>query len=300
MSEIVGASLRADKQAEEAMSASLMGTILAMVLAGQDQPTPLGAEDRKEQLRFFKEKAAELALYRGTDAKEPQPLTPEPILRYSNPEREIGSLDGATFLWLEGTRPVAAVSFSVRKLNNTAYRECTSFIGTPLVCRAGELPIWSPKTGGLLAQPLSDAPAPADSKVRRLTQMRTLARRFAADCHHSKTDKATELRLLPQPLYRFAEEKEGLVDGALFGFVVSNDPELFLLLEAVRDADRDEAKWRFSLARMSSLKQTIRLDGKEVWSVPNFYQDKSEDRKTGPYVERAIGPFIPSAAPQDK
>jgi hypothetical protein len=32
---------------------------------------------------------------------------------------------------------------------------------------------------------------------------------------------------------------------------------------------------------MSSLKETIKLDDKEIWTVANFYRDPSEDRKTG-------------------
>jgi hypothetical protein len=282
------------------MSISLVSLTLAAALLGQTVPEPPAAAakgDREEELRFFKEKAAELALYRRREAKEPQPLMPDPVLRYSNPEREIGSLVGATFLWLEGTRPVAAVSFSVRRVNNAVYRECTSFSRTPLECRAGGAAAWSPKTGGLLEQRLPEAPAPAERKAPRLTQMRTFARRFTAVCYHPRTDEPTDLRLLPQPLYRFTDDKAGVIDGALFAFVVSNDPEMFLLLEAARDGERDDAQWRFSLARMSSLKETVRLDDKEVWSVPNFYQDRTEDRKTGPYAEAKVGTFAPSVAP---
>jgi len=271
---------------------------LAATSLGQEAAPSPAADERQEQLKFFKAQVADLGLFRGMDAKEPQPLTPDPVLRYSNSEREIGSLDGATFLWLEGARPVAAVSYSIRRLNNDGYRECTSFSPTPLVCRRGEQLVWSPKSGGLLAQKLAVAPAPAAGKVQRLTQMRELARRFTADCYHPRTEAATELRLLTQPLYRFADDQAGVQDGGLFAFVVSNDPELFLLLEAIRGADGGEAHWQYSLARMSSLKLAVRLDDKEIWTVPNYWQDPAEDRKTGPYAEAKSGTFAPvSAAP---
>jgi hypothetical protein len=259
-------------------------------LAQADAPPP-AANERQEQLKFFRAQVAELGLFRGNDAQEKQPLSPEPVLRYSNSEREIGSLDGATFLWLHGARPIAAVSYSIRRMSSDAYRECTSFSATPLVCRKGEQPVWSPKTGGLLTQKLAEAPPPAASKVQRLTQMRELARRFTADCFNPRTEAATELRLLPQPLYRFAADEAGILDGGLFAFVVSNDPELFLLLEAARG----EGGWQYSLARMSSQKLTVCLDDKETWSVPNYWRDPAEDRKTGPYVEAKAGPFAPSA-----
>jgi hypothetical protein len=256
------------------------------------EPSP-AAEYRQEQHKFLREKAAELSLYRGDEAKDAQPLTGDAVLRYSNSERDIGSLDGATFLWLTGKRPLAAVSMSVRKLNSGVYRECTSFSVTPLMCRAGEAAVWAPKTGGLLDQTLADAPAPAGTKVQRLTQMRSLARRFTASCYNPRTEESTELRLLPQPLYRFEDEPAGVLDGALFAFVVSNDPELFLLLEARSDTKEGESAWRYSLARMSSQKETVRLDDKEIWSVPNYWRDPAEDRKTGPYVEANVGTFAP-------
>jgi hypothetical protein len=272
------------------MSAALFYFCIAAGSLGQVEEVPsLSPEDRKEQLRFFKEQVGELTLLKGDAAGEPFPLAPEPVLRYSNAERDIGSLDGAAFLWLSGARPIAAVSYSIRRLRNEAYRECTSFSGSPLVCRKGEQPVWAPKTGGLLAQKLVDAPAPAAGKVQRLTQMRELARRFAADTFNPRTDDTTQLRLLTQPLYRFADEKLEVIDGGLFAFVVSNDPELFLLLEAVGSTDK--ALWQYSLARMSSQKLVIRLDDKEVWSTTNYWQDKSDDRRTGPYVEARTGTF---------
>jgi hypothetical protein len=131
-------------------------------------------------------------------------------------------------------------------------------------------------------------------KTQRLTQLRTLARRFSADCYHPRSGEPTELRLLTQPLYRYEDDKAGILDGAMFAFVVSNDPELLLVLEAVK-AGGGPAGWRYSLARMSSLKETVKLDGKETWTVANYYQDPHEDRKTGPYVETRIGVFEPAA-----
>jgi hypothetical protein len=216
----------------------------------------------------------------------------EPVLHYSNAERAIGALDGMTFLWVERNRPVAAISLSIRRLNNSVYRECTSLAAQPLECKASSGPVWTPKTGGLLERPLADAPPPAEARPQRLTQMRALARKFSAACYHPRTGEATALRLLSQPLYRFADEKTRIVDGALFAFVVTNDPELFLLLEAVQ-GPAEKLEWRYSLARMSSQKLTVRLDDAEVWTVSNYWQDAAEDRRTGPYVESEIGKYDP-------
>jgi hypothetical protein len=268
---------------------------LAVLVLGQ---TPPEADDaaRQERLAYMQEQAAQFKLFRE-GADEPLPLKEQSVLRYSNPERDSGTWDGATFLWLEGGRPIAALSFGIRRPKDAVFRELTSFVQTPLVCRKGDAPVWSPQSGGLASRPFAEAPDPAESAPGRLTQMRSLARRFSGYCTYK--EDTTQLRVLPQPLYRYADEKQGLVDGALFALVVSNDPEMFLMLEAIRAKEAkesDKPRWHYSLARMSSLKQTVQLDEKEIWTVPGFYTIPAAERKTGPYIESYQGMFT-SALP---
>ena len=53
---------------------------------------------------------------------------------------------------------------------------------------------------------------------------------------------------------------------------------------------------------MCSRRLSIRLDEKEIWSVANFYRERVEDRKSGPYVEMRLGNFLPATgkSSQDK
>jgi len=273
------------------LSAPILSVIVLLGQTATDAAAD--ASIREEQMRFLKEKSAELSLFQHSDLKTPLPLAAQPVLRYSNWAGL--SSDGAMFLWLAGTRPVAAVSFSLRRPNNAVYRECTSLWSTPLDCRQDGASVWSPKKGGLLAQRLKDAPVPAEGNAQRLTQMRDMAWRFAVTWHHSRTDEPTQLRMLPTPLYRFAAEKEGILDGALFAFVVTNDPEMLLLLEAAREKPSESAHWRYSFARMSSLKEVVRLDDEETWTVPHYHSDPTEDKKTGHYTEQRVGVFVPAA-----
>lgn len=265
----------------------------ALIALGQvPGDNSIGENDRDERTRFLKEKSVNLSLFRLLDTKQPLPFVDRPVLRYSNP---VGlSSDGATFLWLAGKRPAAVVSFSIRRPNNAVYRECTSLWPQPLDCRQNEASTWSPKVGGLLEQRLADAPAPAASEARRLSQMRDISKRFSATWHYSRTNERTELKILPTPIYRFASEDDGILDGALFAFVITNDPEMLLLLEAVRDKPDAATYWRYSLARMSSLMEVVRLDDQEIWSVPHYYSDPNEDRLTGPYSEQRVGYFVGS------
>lgn len=268
---------------------------VAVVLCGQAPPT----EDarRQERLQYMKDRVAEFSLVR---ASSPQPLAlkEEPVMRFSNPERESGTYDGATFLWLDGTRPVAAISYGIRRPNDAVFREHTSFSATPLMCRKGQAEVWMPMAGGLNAQQFPDAAAPAETATSRLTQMRNLARRFSASC--SRNGETTQLRLLPQPLHRFADEPRGTLDGALFALVVSNDPEMFVLIEAARDKATGKSIWQYSLARMSSHQQTVKLDDKEIWSVPGYYTIPADERRPGPYIEAFQGTFVSKLPAEEK
>lgn len=255
---------------------------------------PEDTADRSERLQFLQAKVAEFELSREGDpgATVPFALTKAPVLRYSNVERLSGTTDGATFLWLEGTRPVAAVSFSIRNPDEIVVRECTSFVDQKLICQSGGKDVWTPPAGNSVAQSFPEAPVPAKSKTQRLTQIRNLARKFEATCYNRK-DEPFALRLLPQPLHRYEAEKAGILDGAVFAFVVSNDPELLLVIEAAQSVDKEPA-WQYTLARMSSWKEKVQLDGREVWSVDNYYD--LGDRTGGPYAEARAGTFVPGAS----
>jgi hypothetical protein len=274
----------------------LAATLVVTALSQAPHDAQAEKAAREEKLRFLREKAAGLKLYRQSNSNSPVPLMDRAVLNYNNPVGLSG--DGATFLWRIGERPVAVVSFSIRRPNNAVYRECASLWAEPLDCRENGATLWAPKQGGLLAQKFADAPVPGSSQSRRMTQMRELARRFSVTWFHSRTDEQTQLSLLPQPLYRMETASDGILDGALFAFTVTNDPEMLLLIEAARDKAGDEPYWRYSLARMSSLREAVRLDDKEIWTVPHYHSDPNDDKKTGHYTEQRVGTFVPqNAAP---
>ena len=86
------------------------------------------------------------------------------------------------------------------------------------------------------------------------------------------------------------------LSGALFVFVIGTDPELFLLLEAVRNTGSSAAAWQYSLARMSSQKMTLRRDGVDRWFLPNIYREPDGRNPSARYGETSLGRFIPSTA----
>lgn len=253
--------------------------------------------DRDARLRFVQDKFAEWSLLR-VDASQGEtsvPLKnhPAPILRYTNPS---GGLvrDGSLFIWRDGSRPVAACSFSIRGPDepNAVYFEMTSLVGTPLRCERGGQVRWTPKSGGLIDQPVPDTAAPEDRPVARLTSMRNIARRFQAE-NRLRDGTPSALRLMPQPVDRFQDDAHGVLDAALFAFVEANDPEMLLIVEA-RKTPQGEAAWRYTVARMTSREIQVRLDGKEVFAAPNFWQGPKslED----PYLESKDGQMILDSA----
>jgi hypothetical protein len=251
-----------------------------------DADTPAA---RQARLDYLKSRAAECELFKEGDCKSPLVLSKEALLRYTNPVRGIKLSDGATFLWLDGERPLAVASWSLRGAGNV-WREFTSLTDKPLACTRDDVEIWSPKTGGLLDQQLLDAPAPLPSATRRLGQMRDLARRFSAIVYLPPDDTvATELRLLSQPIHRYKDETARVLDGALFSFAEATDPEALLLLEARRSEPEGDYQWRYTMARMTSVRMIIRLDGKERWSLPNFWRNPRS--LNDPYFESGDGKY---------
>lgn len=122
---------------------------------------------------------------------------------------------------------------------------------------------WKPKTG-VKRTPLPEAPVPAGSAVGRMSQMRAICRDLTARSEGAAGDR-TELRLLPQPLYRYQSTNPDVIDGALFAFVcsVGTDPEVFLQLEALQGPEGPQ--WHYTLSRFSHMDLFATFQDQEIW-----------------------------------
>jgi hypothetical protein len=114
---------------------------------------------------------------------------------------------------------------------------------------------------------LPDAPAPADTPAQRLTQAKTLARRFAVQVDTHRKAGTLRLRLLPKPVGRYDDPGAGLVDGVFFALVHATNPITLLGLEA-RGGKRGASAWSYGFARLGDGEATAKLDGRDVWTVP--------------------------------
>jgi hypothetical protein len=274
------------------MMKTIVATLTCLLMVASslaDEPSPDVEKGRRERLELMKGVIDAVSLETTDDPPRKLTRSENPVLRYTNPATSAFG-EGALFLWLDGKRPLAAVSPSLRD-NGTIWWELSSLSDAPLRLTRDGAAVWQPKSCSRKAELLKDAPAPAESAAARLTQLRSLTRKFQV--REERRGGWQEGRLLTQPLYRWSDDKAGVIDGALFGYAETTDPELLLMIEARRDSATREAQWYFTLAKMTSSPVTVSLNEKEIWSVDNYW--KSPRTPTDPYVEAAIGKFDPAA-----
>jgi hypothetical protein len=79
-----------------------------------------------------------------------------------------------------------------------------------------------------------------------------------------------ELRLLPQPLYRYESADPDILDGAVFAFVTSagTDPEALLVLEARKPSGKDLPVWHYAVSRFTDTELRVKHKDKEVFTAP--------------------------------
>jgi hypothetical protein len=216
-------------------------------------------------LTLHRDEAKRWEIFVDEDRTKKADLVSEPVYRWTNASRANGQ-SGAMFVWTFEGRPVAlgGVFSNPEGGRRVIMHEFHAIGPLRLFPRLKGLDqAWLPKASVPLL-PLPDAPAPEATAKRRSLQMRELARSFAAhtiDDH----DVRWQLRLLSRPLYRYEMAGGDLIEGALFAFVsdAGTDPEIVLVLEAVKDGGK--TTWRYRTVRFSISSLYVQYKGKEVW-----------------------------------
>jgi hypothetical protein len=276
--------------------ASLAAVMLTAGLVARGQEGE-GKARRDDQKALEERWGREVAAYRVVAHSEPEvelTLKSEPVLRWTNPVRK--PTVGLVFLWLGQGRP-EAVSCFYRVHFEGRLVEAHEFVSLAPVGLTAVLrgqTVWSPTGSGLQPRPITGAPRPAKTPAERLRQLHALVREF-----HASVDvdtEPTELRLLPQPVARFAggdanatADAGGLArppDGALFGFVLATDPEAWLVIDE-RPGPGGPA-WHYAFARMSNRSLTARHRERPVWDAP---RDRDDNNPRKPFCVRwDVGP----------
>jgi hypothetical protein len=226
---------------------------------------PAIEDTRTARVRESAEQVLDLArryeFYADAQKQTKFELQSKSLLTYSNPVQ--GEVYGNVFVWTRGGRPEvlgAIFDFRTERRLDSEFHLLANR-GT-LACRDGK-PFLDVDQPGVEFRPVVDSPTPAATSPGRLRQMRDLAREFTVERDHP-LQKKEFMRLLPQPIYRYASAEAGILDGAIFVFVEGTDPEAFLLLEAV---DQKQPVWRFAFARMNLVEFWGHRRDQVVWHV---------------------------------
>lgn len=194
-------------------------------------------------------------------------LVAEPLVRYSDQPRVMAD---AT-MWALGKpgRPAAILKVEAYRRDNGELVWLYSMSSTSedlISAQWGDGHRWKSKSPGISWQSLLPAPAANESPALRLRQMKELSRRFAVHADDPGRGKE-ELRPLTQPIYRYADSDNGIVDAAVFGFAsYGTNPNALVMVELHKDAAG--TAWRFACARATDAGLAVSLDGKQVWTCP--------------------------------
>lgn len=250
---------------------ALLTASLVSIAAAQAPSDAKQAADDAARARVLAEmrKRAERTKILSLDQQHGQPaaLVAEPLVRYSDQPREMAD---AT-MWALGApgRPAAILKVEAYRRQDGALVWLYSLGSTSeglISAEWGDGHRWKSKAPGIAWRPLTPAPAAKPSPALRLRQMKELSRRFAVHAEDPLRGKE-ELRPLTQPIHRYADPKNGIVDAAIFGFAsYGTNPNALLMIEQCEHADGSD--WRFACSRATDAGLVVSLDDKQVWTCP--------------------------------
>lgn len=244
---------------------SLVWALTLVALAADDAPAqPPKHEQLLQAINL--EEARHWEMWLDDSHMKKAELIERPVSVWTNPTTTYGVQHGSVFIWSHEGRPMVVGSIfahPVGKGKRKLVHEFHSLAPDPIsaVCNDEQNSTWKP-TAGLTLQPLSESSKPEATPAKRLLQMRAIGREFGGHAVDWRKQR-WELRLLPQPLYRYEKPPKGMIDGALFALVsnAGTDPEVFLLLEA------RETGWHYALLRFADSSLYVTRNGKEIWTA---------------------------------
>jgi hypothetical protein len=244
------------------------GRVLGQAPTSQEPAKSDGDEEkeREQRMRLMRAMMDGVTLYRLTNAREVEvKLVTEPLTHFSDAARRYQ--DGTLWAFGRQGRPAALVTCFTNDASTAVWWHAITSLSTDRLRaeRQGQV-VWTPEEPGVQFRSLPDAPEPAASERGRLLQMRNLARRFTAHQFWDPNNQRSELRLLVRPVHQYRDPESRLLDGAIFIFTHGINPEMLLVLEAVKSDS--SAKWQYALVKIGSAEFHAALDGEEVWEEP--------------------------------
>jgi hypothetical protein len=260
----------------------LVGLLAVALLAAPDEKDDKTEDqpERQVQLAAMRKIASGLAVSIREDTPREMDMIREPLFRFNDPARDFS--DGSIWGYGIKGRPAVLLSLSLHPLNGGLgwLYEINSLTGQAVEAKIPGMPNWSTRKAGLEFRELPAAPKPAEKEAGRNRQFRELSARFAGFESFRKDPAGPleryELRLVPRPIYRYADAENGLVDGAIFLMTYGTNPEIVLVVELVREGE-NKAVWKYAFTRISYAELHVDLDGKEIWTQPHLQGTGSSD-----------------------
>lgn len=255
-------------------------SIVASVSIAQEADTK-GTELAEKRFALFAQQAAEIELV-PKDAQQKLKIRQQPLQTFSTD----GNTFGSVFLWKAADgRPAAIGTIGALPIDGVdfGFTELHWLLDQPLngvVIGKAYPKHWSTSGDKLEPKLIPSSGAPNASAASRLTQMRGLARNFTSQMTHNGT--LHQLRLLPQPLYRY-DEPSTENDGAIFAYVwtVGTDPELLIHIQTRKESG--ELKWFYQPIRFTWRKLELSYDDKKIWDAEEFLS-RNDLMQNGPYI----------------
>lgn len=254
------------------------GLAVSNTLDGQELKPDASSVRLDRRYTLFVERAKEIKL--ATTGGETLLLNETPLMKYS---RDGSKRLGSVFLWTSSNRRPAAIGTigSIPANGEYLFTELHWLLDQPL--QEIELSQTAPKIWSFDGkQPDSAvpmAPEPAAQEQIRLVQMRNIVRQFKAKMIEGV--QSNELRLLPQPLYRYQTSTQEQ-DGAIFALVWTDgtDPELLL---HIYTSGKEQPVWNWQPIRFTWRALELEHLDRQVWMSPEF-TTRNDARQTGPYI----------------
>lgn len=215
----------------------------------------------------------------------PTKFTAKPIFRFSDPAR--GCVAAAVWKLGETGRPMALITSELHR--TTFGKPCIGYEYSSLTTSRFSVALdnfrWTPPGTLYEFKAVPNGPVPDKTPLRRLIQMRDIAKRFTGVEEVNK--ERCELRLLTQPVDRYVPSDAVNADGAIFLFAFGTNPEVVLLLES------DGMRWNYAAGRMTGAQSvTLTIGDAIAWQGMPLQKgtDSSYTGSLAPIEIPGIGP----------
>jgi hypothetical protein len=234
--------------------------------ADDASPQPEDQAGKKESLRVMLEQAQRILVKVG--AAEKCQLKETPLIHYSDQVRRLP--DSTLWLWEENSRPVLfckieRVADAAGTTKSWQYA-CSPATASKTDVTWGKNFRWRARELSFRWTALPNVAPPRDQARARLTQLKNIAREFSGRTRQTPAKTEQEMRLLTRPLYQYADPKQNIVDGAVFGLTSNGtNPDALLLVEALGEPE-EKSSWRYAIVGMTGDAVEVSREGKQVWS----------------------------------